>query len=182
MEYRTIDDLKKAEFEGFCSVEKLREDLSWIPAVQGVYMVVYQGDVMPEFLENGTGGLKRKKDKSGKLKIINPNVPVSELKSNWVDGTCVVYIGKAGGVDAKGKKSNSKLQKRISDYLDFGSGEPVGHWGGRLIWQIKDSKDLLFCWKAIQEQEGNPVEIEKEFIADFKRQYGGKRPFANLKG
>lgn len=173
MEYRTIDDLKKAGFEGFCSVEKLREDLSGMPAVQGVYMVVYQGGGMPEFLEVGTGGLFKGK---------NPNVAVSELKSNWVDGTCVVYIGKAGGVEANGKKSNSKLQKRISDYLDFGSGEPVGHWGGRLIWQIKDSKDLLFCWKAIPEQEGNPVEIEKEFIADFKRQYGGKRPFANLKG
>lgn len=173
MEYRTIDDLKKAGFEGFCSVEKLREDLSGIPAVAGVYMVVYQSDGMPEFLENGTGGFFKGK---------NPNVPVSELKSNWVGGTCVVYIGKAGGVEANGKKSNSKLQKRISDYLDFGSGEPVGHWGGRLIWQIKDSKDLLFCWKAIPEQEGNPVEIEKEFIADFKRQYGGKRPFANLKG
>ena len=172
MEYRTIDDLKKAGFEGFCSVEKLREDLSGIPAVQGVYMVVYQGGGMPEFLEVGTGGLFKGK---------NPNVAVSELKSNWVDGTCVVYIGKAGGVEANGKKSNSKLQKRISDYLDFGSGEPVGHWGGRLIWQIKDSKDLLFCWKAIPEQEGNPVEIEKEFIADFKRQYGGKRPFANLR-
>lgn len=173
MEYRTIDDLKKAGFEGFCSVEKLREGLSGIPAVQGVYMVVYQNDGMPEFLENGTGGFFKGK---------NPNVAVSELKSNWVGGTCVVYIGKAGGVEANGKKSNSKLQKRISDYLDFGSGEPVGHWGGRLIWQIKDSKDLLFCWKAIPEQEGNPVEIEKEFIADFKRQYGGKRPFANLKG
>ena len=173
MEYRTIDDLKKAGFEGFCSVEKLRDDLSGIPAVAGVYMVVYQGNGMPEFLENGTGGF---------FKAKNPNVPVSELKSNWVGGTCVVYIGKAGGVEANGKKSNSKLQKRISDYLDFGSGEPVGHWGGRLIWQIKDSKDLLFCWKAIPEQEGNPVEIEKEFIADFKRQYGGKRPFANLKG
>ena len=95
MEYRTIDDLKKAGFEGFCSVEKLRDDLSGIPAVASVYMVVYQGNGMPEFLEVGTGGLKRKKDKSGKLKIINPNVPVSELKSNWVKDTCVVYIGKA---------------------------------------------------------------------------------------
>ncbi len=172
MEYRTIDDLKKAGFEGFCSVEKLRDDLSGIPAVAGVYMVVYQGNGMPEFLEVGTGGLFKGK---------NPNVAVSELKSNWVDGTCVVYIGKAGGVDAKGKKSNSKLQKRISDYLDFGNGVSVGHWGGRLIWQIKDSKDLLFCWKAIPEHKSNPVEIEKELIADFKRQYGGKRPFANLR-
>ena len=181
MEYRTIGDLKEAGFEGFCSVADLRKDLSGIPVVQGVYIVVYEGDGMPEFLERGTGGKRMRKRKGVRVEE-DPNRPISELKSNWVDGTCVVYIGKAGGVDAKGKKSNSKLQKRISDYLDFGNGVSVGHWGGRLIWQIKDSKDLLFCWKAIPEQEGNPVEIEKEFIADFKRQYGGKRPFANLKG
>lgn len=166
MEYRTIDDLKKAGFKGFCSVEDLRDDLSGIPAVAGVYMVVYQGDVMPEFLENGTGGLKRKKDKSGKLKIINPNVPVSELKSNWVGGTCVVYIGKA-----------TILSKRISQYLKFGNGKSIGHWGGRLIWQIKDSKDLQICWKPV---DADPREEEVRLIADFKRQYGGKRPFANL--
>ena len=168
MEYRTIDDLKKAGFKGFCSVEDLKDDLSGIPAVAGVYMVVYQGGGMPEFLEVGTGGFFKGK---------NPNVPVSELKSNWVGGTCVVYIGKAGGVEANGKKSNSKLQKRISDYLDFGSGEPVGHWGGRLIWQIKDSNDLQLCWKPV---DADPREEEKRLIADFKRQYGGKRPFANL--
>lgn len=166
MEYRTIDDLKKAGFKGFCSVEDLRDDLSGIPAVQGVYMVVYQGGGMPEFLTVGTGGLKRKKDKNGKLKITNPNVPVSELKSNWVNNTCVVYIGKA-----------TTLSKRISQYLRFGNGENIGHWGGRLIWQIKDSKDLQLCWKPV---DTNPREEEKRLIADFKRQYDGKRPFANL--
>lgn len=157
MEYRTIDDLKKAWFEGFCSVEKLREGLSGIPAVAGVYMVVYQSDGMPEFLENGTGGFFKGK---------NPNVPVSELKSNWVGGTCVVYIGKA-----------TTLSKRISQYLRFGNGENIGHWGGRLIWQIKDSKDLQICWKPV---DADPREEEMRLIADFKRQYGGKRPFANL--
>ena len=106
MEYRTIDDLKKAGFEEFRTVEKLKEDLSDIPAVAGVYMVVYQGDGMPEFLENGTGGFFKGK---------NPNVPVSELESNWVNNTCVVYIGKA-----------TKLSKRISQYLRFGNGENIG--------------------------------------------------------
>ena len=157
MEYRTIDDLKKAGFEGFCSVEKLRDDLSGIPAVAGVYMVVYQGNGMPEFLENGTGGF---------FKAKNPNVPVSELKSNWVGGTCVVYIGKA-----------TTLSKRISQYLKFGNGKSIGHWGGRLIWQIKDSKDLQICWKPV---DADPREEEMRLIAYFKRQYGGKRPFANL--
>ena len=135
MEYRTIDDLKKAGFEEFRTVEKLKEDLSDIPAVAGVYMVVYQGDGMPEFLENGTRGFFKGK---------NPNVPVSELESNWVNNTCVVYIGKA-----------TTLSKRISQYLRFGNGENIGHWGGRLIWQIKDSKDLQLCWKPV---DTNPRE------------------------
>ena len=157
MEYRTIGDLKEAGFEGFCSVADLRKDLSGIPVVQGVYIVVYQEDGMPEFLENGTGGF---------FKAKNPNVPVSELKSNWVGGTCVVYIGKA-----------TTLSKRISQYLKFGNGKSIGHWGGRLIWQIKDSKDLQICWKPV---DADPREEEMRLIADFKRQYGGKRPFANL--
>ena len=48
-----------------------------------------------------------------------PNRPVSELENNWVGDTCVVYIGKAGGVDASGKKSKSTLRKRINAYLEF---------------------------------------------------------------
>lgn len=35
MEYRTIGDLKEAGFEGFCSVDDLRKDLSGIPCRAG---------------------------------------------------------------------------------------------------------------------------------------------------
>lgn len=73
---------------------------------------------MPEFLSHGTGGFFKGKD---------PNVSITELETNWVENTCVVYIGKAG----------TTLQKRLNQYLKFGNGQNIGHWGGRYIWQIK---------------------------------------------
>ena len=72
------------------------------------------------------------------------------------------------------------LRKRIGQYIRFGSGEPVGHWGGRYIWQLEDADNLLFCWRAVKESE-DAEEFESELIADFNVQYGGFRPFANLK-
>ena len=110
-----------------------------------------------------------------KIKGRNPNVPVGELQANWVKDTCVVYIGKAGG-----GSSRATLRKRIGQYIRFGSGEPVGHWGGRYIWQLEDADNLLFCWRAAIEWE-DAEEIESELIENFKSRYDGHRPFANLK-
>lgn len=61
--------------------------------------------------------------------------------------------------------------------IRFGSGEAVGHWGGRYIWQLEDADQLLFCWKAYADAE----QLEKALIAAFKKCHDGKRPFANLK-
>lgn len=63
--------------------------------------------------------------------------------------------------------------------MQFGQGEPIGHWGGRLIWQLKDAKDLIVCWKVLGKDE-EPREVEKEMIQAFKKGHDGKRPFANL--
>lgn len=60
----------------------------------------------------------------------------------------------------------------------FGQGKPVSHWGGRLIWQLEDAKDLIVCWKVLEKEE--PRNVEKEMIQEFKEQHKGKRPFANL--
>ena len=139
---------------------------SIIMALAGAERIFKMIDEEPEVDDGYVTLVNAKKDKNGKVKITNPNVPVSELENNWVNNTCVVYIGKA-----------TTLSKRISQYLRFGDGENIGHWGGRLIWQIKDSKDLQLCWKPV---DTNPREEEKRLIADFKRQYDGKRPFANL--
>ena len=128
MKFNTIDDLKAAGFEGFIPVAQLQTDSTAIPRTAGVYMVVYTGENMPEFLSRGTGGFFKGKD---------PNVSITELGTNWVKNTCVVYIGKAG----------TTLRKRLNQYLKFGNGQNIGHWGGRYIWQIKNSGNLLLCWK-----------------------------------
>ena len=175
MKFGSIEDLKKAGFKGFVPVSQLKSD--GIHAYcdrqadaeldrPGVYMVVRTGDSEPVFVPEGSGG---------HFKGRNPNVSVDELRANWVKDTCVVYIGKAGGGASK-----AILRKRIGQYIRFGSGEPVGHWGGRYIWQLDDADNLLFCWRAAKESEG-AEDLESEFIATFKAQYGGFRPFANLK-
>lgn len=62
-------------------------------------------------------------------------------------------------------------------YMKFGKGEPVGHWGGRYIWQLKDNKKLIVCWRTTTNED--PRVIEKEMIETFESSYGGK-PFANI--
>ena len=134
MKFNTIDDLKAAGFEGFIPVAQLQADSTAIPRTAGVYMVVYTGENIPEFLSRGTGGFFKGKD---------PNVSITELETNWVENTCVVYIGKAG----KLKNCKATIQSRLKQYLDFGAGKKSGHKGGRYIWQIKNSGNLLLCWK-----------------------------------
>ena len=136
-----------------------------IPAQMGVYVVLREKNSIPMFLTEGTGGLFKGK---------NPNVSLAELKENWVEGTQVVYIGKAGG-----SGSSATLQKRLSQYMRFGQGANVGHWGGRYIWQLADSRDLVVCWKTLANEA--PRDVERKMIADFKAAHAGKRPFANLK-
>lgn len=164
MQFKTIEDLKQAGFTGFQKVKDLRIDSSNIPQQMGVYMVVRNSQNKPSFLEKGSGGYFKRKD---------PNVSIDELERNWIEGTCVVYIGKAGGM-----KSDATLRKRIGQYLRFGDGGNVGHYGGRYIWQLADHQELLFCWKPLTDKE--PEEYEQELIDAFRNIYG-ERPFANLK-
>lgn len=166
MNFKTIEDLKKAGFSGFVKIAELWKDSSVIPDEKGVYMVVRKETEAPVFLKKGTGGYFKGKE---------PNVPLEELKGNWVVGTCVMNIGKAG--NASGSPT---LHKRLGQYLRFGQGEPIGHYGGRYIWQLKDAADLLFCWKPLRGIGEDPRTEEKRLISEFKNQYGGKRPFANL--
>jgi hypothetical protein len=90
----------------------------------------------------------------------------------WVDDTIVVYIGKAGK-----DGSSATLQSRLRQYFGFGQGKNVGHWGGRLIWQLKNSADLVVCWKALP--TADPRTVEAELIQDFASKFSN-RPFANL--
>ncbi len=161
----SIAGLRSQGFDGFVTVADLRRgNRDNIPAVPGVYLVLRDCASHPEFLDVGTGGRFKNKD---------PNVSVSKLKDEWVEGAVIVYVGQAGS------KSKRTLKKRIGELIRFGQGSPVGHRGGRLIWQLRGADRLLVCWKEVADDD--PRELEKELIAAFKSVYGDRRPFANLR-
>jgi hypothetical protein len=144
--YFTRRGLEQAGFAGWVSF--LAVGGSVCPSSGGVYVITYRG--------RSCGGWFKGKD---------PTVPREALIANWVDGGEVVYIGKA-----------DQLRRRLTQFADFGAGKPIGHWGGRLIWQLPNIGALLVAWK---ETPGRvPVEVEAELIEQYRRTYG-KPPFAN---
>ncbi|WP_231465790.1 hypothetical protein [Pedobacter sp. Leaf132] len=163
MNFNNIDDLKKAGFSGFKKIGDLFTDCSSIPKDKGVYLVLNPNFKKEEYLQIGTGGHFKGK---------NPNVSLDELKTNWVENSLVIYIGKAGS-----ESSKATLYSRLKQYFGFGQGKNIGHYGGRLIWQLKNSADLIICWKSLVNDD--PRTIEKQLIKDFAIMFSA-RPFANL--
>lgn len=164
MNFKNIEQIKEAGFTGFKTVRELSADSSEIPQERGIYLVLNPNQ-SNEFLSVGCGGHFKGRD---------PNVSISKLAENWVENTVVVYIGKAGKTGTA-----ATLQSRLQQYLNFGKGQNVGHWGGRFIWQLKNSSDLVVCWKTLPTED--PREVEKNLIKEFISEYS-KRPFANLVG
>lgn len=58
----------------------------------------------------------------------------------------------------------------------FATGQPVGHWGGRLLWQV--DMDYLFAWR--ETPGADPEVVEKPMLREFSDCYGSL-PFANLR-
>ncbi|WP_017793317.1 hypothetical protein [Leucobacter salsicius] len=155
--------LSQAGFTGFLTIAELSSDRARIPAVRGVYAVLRTVTSEPEFTQIGSGGHFKGKD---------PNVEIADLQRNWVPGAQVVYIGKAGD---PGRAAT--LRSRLWQYLRFGEGANVGHWGGRYIWQLADRDSLIIAWNEMP--DGVPSELESELIGRFRGHFG-ERPFANL--
>lgn len=150
----TTSSLRQAGFVGWVRFEELRGGSC--PSAGGVYVVTYPSGERAAFAARSGGGWFKGQD---------PSVPPETLTANWVDSAEVVYIGKA-----------NQLRRRLIQYADFGAGRPVGHWGGRLIWQLPNTSDLRVAWK---ETPGRvPSDVEAELIASFRQVYG-KPPFAN---
>ena len=153
-------DLEEDGFKGFINISYLKENgCGDIPKKKGVYVVVRESSNDVCFIEESIGG---------RYKGRNPTVSISELEANWVDGAYVTYIGRTG----------KTLRSRINLCIEFGKGEEVRHWGGRYIWQLKDSDELLIAWKPLDDEE--PEDVKISLIDEFIKQYG-KLLFARLK-
>jgi hypothetical protein len=150
----TRQNLEKAGFTGWLPFTDIRA--SSCPTAGGVYVVTYKAEGPVSFAPLSCGGWFKGKD---------PTVTLDVLSANWVDGAEVVYIGKA-----------ALLRRRLIQYADFGAGRSVGHWGGRLVWQLSSPDQLIVGWK--ETPACVPAEVEANLIASFRRIYG-KPPFAN---
>lgn len=164
MDFGSIEAVRDCGFLGFRTIRQLETDqCQSVPAQPGVYLILRPATKTPRFLEVSPGG---------HFKGRNPTVSVERLERDWVPAAAVLYIGKAGG-----EASGATLRSRLCSYLRFGFGAPVGHWGGRFIWQLHDHAELLVAWKPVADARG----VEAALIREFRDQFG-MRPFANLRG
>jgi hypothetical protein len=105
-------------------------------------------------------------------KTTAPN-PSGDVFMAEVERGAVRYVGKATA-DSQRRRH---LRKRLAELIDFGAGRPIGHRGGRYLWQIEDSDGFLVAWR----QDGNPAAAENEVLRTFAGTHGSF-PFANIAG
>lgn len=107
----------------------------------------------------------------GWFKGRDPSVALQILEAKWLDNAYVIYIGKAdAGASGRG------LRTRIGEYLRFGNGEAIGHWGGRYLWHLSDPLKLMVAWKAADPAGPAETQLMNDFVAEY-----GQLPFANLR-
>jgi hypothetical protein len=154
-------ELEERGFEGFIPMSRLLDGgLREVPPDPGVYVVLRESEEAPSFRPTNPGGRFKGKD---------PTVKHHVLESKWVEGAQVIYIGQG-----------ARLSRRLRELARFGTGEPVGHWGGRYMWQLRGSEELLVAWLPISER--SPRDVELEIVAWFREVHGGSLPFANISG
>ena len=130
-----------------------------LPDLPGVYAVSYDAGCPSSWPTASCGGWHKGR---------NPAVDPKRLELEWVDETDIVYIG----------RTDRTLAKRIGEFARFGRGEPIGHWGGRLVWQLPEPTRLMVGWMALDRGLAGQREraLLTEFVAALDR-----LPFANLR-
>ncbi|MFT2691627.1 hypothetical protein [Clavibacter zhangzhiyongii] len=160
-----VTGLRRAGFTGFVPFDRAVEDA---PEASGVYVIVRSPATPPTFLATSPAGWFKKLD---------PSYPRERLEAEWVEGSAIVYIGKAG----RAAGSRRGLRARLREYAAFGSGRAVGHRGGRAIWHLDDSAQLLVAWREIAPTR-RAADEESEMLAGFMAHHSGRLPFANMRG
>ncbi|MEI9426847.1 hypothetical protein O7B34_03915 [Mesorhizobium sp. Cs1299R1N3] len=136
--------LETEGFVGWLPFAALRS--SMCPVTAGVYVVTHDSGNPAAFAEKNCGGWFKGRD---------PSISHEALAANWVDGSKVVYIGKA-----------DVLRRRLRQFADFGAGKAIGHWGGRLIWQLANVADLRVAWKETPHEVPRAVEANLSSSSD----------------
>ena len=156
---------RAAGFSGFQTVGELRStNLEAVPRDPGVYIVIRVDSSPPAYLAQSDGGWFKGND---------PTVPTAILTSKWVADAQLLYVGKATG----GSNGANGLRKRLGLLLRYGAGKPVGHQGGRYLWQVKGADKYVIAWRVVTD----PTAEENRLLADFSEAYGAY-PFANIAG
>ncbi|MCW2134265.1 virulence RhuM family protein [Arthrobacter sp. VKM Ac-2550] len=156
-------DLRRRGFTGFLSLGNL--DLQRVPVSPGLYAVLSNDPERLAAAPKNVGGWFKRKD---------PTDDVEKLSRRLSLHVPLLYIGKA---DA-GSKGNRGLRARINEFVRFGNGEPVGHWGGRYLWQLVNPQELVLAWLPID--SGPASSLESAMLEEFYNLYG-QLPFANLR-
>ena len=154
--------LEEGGFRGFVPFAELPG--ADVPLAPGVYAVLRTSTEPARFSASSPAGRFKQKD---------PAVAVEVLAKRWVEEPEVLYVGKA----TTGSTGRRGLQKRLEEYRRHGAGEPVGHWGGRYLWQLEDRDALLVAWNPTHE---DAAVVETRMLGDFKERYRAL-PFANLR-
>jgi hypothetical protein len=154
--------LEAADFEGFLPLASLPTVA--VPRLPGIYVVLREAASLPAFLERSV---------AGHFKGIDSTVDRAILEAAWVDGSSVLYVGKA-----RWGTKQTGLRRRLSQYRRHGAGKAVGHRGGEYIWQLEEHATLLVCWKTAPDDEVD--QLEADLIDDFETRHG-RWPFANRK-
>src|SRR5437016_7297754 len=106
-------------FQRACSIAEWAEGkATTVRGVSGVYSVMWPDGLDPVFLPRSRAGQWKRRD---------PTIPLDRLQARWIPGASILYIG-----------AGENVKTRIDLLVQFGSGVPAMHWGGRGMWQLKD--------------------------------------------
>jgi len=142
-------------FRGFENLRSLPRGCAHLPVGAGIYVVVADPSATHGFLDRSVGGRFKRQDGT---------VAIHALAEKWDDDIATLYIGRS-----------QSIRRRVDEFARYGRGDPIGHRGGRYLWQLAEHDHLRIGWRL----EADPVRAESDLLDDFVATFG-HLPFANL--